>query len=260
MTAATTIVQVTGTEGLLSIVPTALGFHPTESLVMVCLTGPRHQVGPTCRVDLTDCAQQPNEIGRRFAEVAGRHAHEVALIVYSDRATHDAIATIAAAIGADTPCGEIIHVGNEPQQLDAHVAAETAGAGRAVLANRDELAASIAYVAHAPAGAYTGLLTELRTPKTRDHYLGTIINDPNALATLIDASRAVTDTAPHAADVLALLAAVAYRRGDGALAQCALTRAAAAQPGHRLTLLLQACLDAGIHPDELDTLADAPRA
>ncbi len=260
MTAATTTVRVAGTEGLLFIVPTALGFHPTESLVMVCLTGPRHRVGPTCRVDLTDCAQQPGEIGHRLAEAARHYADEVALIVYSDHTTHGAIATIAAAIGADTPCEEIIHVGNKPQQLDARVAAETAGAGRAVLANRDELAASIAYDAHAPAAAYTHLLTELRTPQARDHYLGTIINKPTALATLIDAARAASTTTPHAADVLALLAAVAYRRGDGALAQCALTRAATAQPDHRLTLLLQACLDAGIHPDQLATLADAPRA
>jgi hypothetical protein len=52
-----------------------------------------------------------------------------------------------------------------------------------------------------------------------------------------------------------VLAVVAYRHGDGALAQVAVDRCLAAEPHHRLAHLLLAIMAAGLHPDELVTLS-----
>lgn len=57
-------------------------------------------------------------------------------------------------------------------------------------------------------------------------------------------------------NLCAVLAATAYRFGDGALAQCALDRAEAADPDNRLVRLLRVAATTGIPPGELDTLAD----
>ena len=62
------------------------------------------------------------------------------------------------------------------------------------------------------------------------------------------------DQAPQLCSVLAV---VAYRHGDGALAQVAVDRCLAAEPHHRLAHLLLAIMAAGLHPDELATLSKA---
>ncbi len=77
------------------------------------------------------------------------------------------------------------------------------------------------------------------------------------LAVLVQVVRLVG--APVDAPTCALLAWVAYGSGDGALANIALDRALAAQPEHSLGLLLRACLDAGLPPDELRDVARATR-
>jgi Domain of unknown function (DUF4192) len=66
---------------------------------------------------------------------------------------------------------------------------------------------------------------------------------------------------PEAAEPAALLAVSALLRGDGALANVALDRAAQAWPGHRLTRLLRMAADAAIRPDRLrEWLAGGPAA
>ena len=52
----------------------------------------------------------------------------------------------------------------------------------------------------------------------------------------------------------AALAVIAYRKGDGALAQVALDRALHSDPAHRLAHLMLAVMAAGMHPSDLDTL------
>lgn len=64
---------------------------------------------------------------------------------------------------------------------------------------------------------------------------------------------------PDDAAVCALLAWVAYVRGDGALANVALDRALASRADHSLATLLRACLDAGLPPDDLRDVARATR-
>jgi hypothetical protein len=62
---------------------------------------------------------------------------------------------------------------------------------------------------------------------------------------------------PSDAHVCALVAWVAYARGEGALANVALDRALAGQPDHSLALLLRSCLDAGLPPGEIRSMARA---
>jgi hypothetical protein len=61
--------------------------------------------------------------------------------------------------------------------------------------------------------------------------------------------------APERAEPAALLALVAYLRGDGALAGVALDAALAACPEHSLSALLRAALDGGLPPEVLRTVA-----
>lgn len=60
------------------------------------------------------------------------------------------------------------------------------------------------------------------------------------------------------ADLCAVLAGVAYRSGDGALAHCALDRALDAEPSHRMSILLRSAIDAGLPPSALDVLVNIP--
>ncbi len=57
-----------------------------------------------------------------------------------------------------------------------------------------------------------------------------------------------------ATPILSILALVAYRNGDGALANVALDRALAVEPDYRLAVLTQEFIAHGVHPTELDSL------
>jgi hypothetical protein len=59
---------------------------------------------------------------------------------------------------------------------------------------------------------------------------------------------------PLAPPLCSVLAMVAYRHGDGALAQVAVDRCLLAEPEHQLAHLMIAIMSAGIHPDELDAI------
>ncbi len=90
----TTTVRLSGRRGLLAAVPAMLGFHPQESLVMICLSGPRRRVGPVIRVDLDDPAGAGSSGAdspvSQFRAHARRYSDEVALICYTDRAGRSA--------------------------------------------------------------------------------------------------------------------------------------------------------------------------
>ena len=60
---------------------------------------------------------------------------------------------------------------------------------------------------------------------------------------------------PLAPALCSVLAMVAYRHGDGALAQVAIDRCLLAEPEHGLAQLMIAIMSAGIHPDELERIA-----
>ena len=85
----TTTVRLSGRRGLLAAIPAMLGFHPQESLVMICLSGPRRRVGPVIRVDLDDPTgagpSGPDGPVSQFRAHARRYSDEVALVCFTDR-------------------------------------------------------------------------------------------------------------------------------------------------------------------------------
>ena len=80
-----------------------------------------------------------------------------------------------------------------------------------------------------------------------------LTREQELLSLLVQVARQVV--APADAPVCTLVAWTAYARGDGALANVALDRALAGQPDYSLALLLRSCLDGGVHPDEVRSLA-----
>lgn len=80
-----------------------------------------------------------------------------------------------------------------------------------------------------------------------------LTREQELLSLLVQVARQVVP--PDDAPVCTLVAWTAYARGDGALANVALDRALAGSPGYSLALLLRSCLDGGVHPDEVRSLA-----
>jgi len=77
-----TPIRVSGPAGLLAVVPTMLGFHPSNSLVLMCLSGGRRRVGPVARVDLPPGHDRP--LAAQLTSHALRHADEVVVISYQE--------------------------------------------------------------------------------------------------------------------------------------------------------------------------------
>jgi len=331
--------KVSGPQGLLAVVPTMLGFHPRESVVMLCLRGPRRRVGPVARVDLPPGRDRP--LADHLAEHACRYADEVVVISYQTARRRppflDELLGRLAAAGVDVMDAIVVRDGRArpalnremershpgipvPDGNDPQVQALTAAgalAGRTVLADRDELRRSIAgptgdRLAIAERGidaAAAGRLPDIPATDEIDDGAGDphrVPGLPADISALVEHSlRRFSDTgraAPEIATALAVLvndvvvrdaviaraviemerpwlpmliaaagwtpddqapqlcsvlAVVAYRHGDGALAQVAVDRCLAAEPGHRLAHLLMALMAAGMHPDELVMLSAA---
>lgn len=69
---------------VLGCLPYQVGFHPTESVVVVCLHGPRRRGGLTMRIDLPAPAFEP-ELARQLADRAFRADADAAIAVcYTD--------------------------------------------------------------------------------------------------------------------------------------------------------------------------------
>jgi hypothetical protein len=143
-----------------------LGFHPTNSLVLMCLSGDRRRIGPVARVDLP--AGHDRAMAKQLTRHARNHADEVAVISYQDgrqrppflddvlmeldRAGVEVMDAIVVRGGRARPARnaaiEGVHAGIPvPGASDPQVAALTAAgamAGRSVLQNREQLRRSIA--------------------------------------------------------------------------------------------------------------------
>lgn len=343
-----TRIKISGPAGLLAAVPNMLGFHPTDSIVLMCMTGERNALGPVARVDLP--RGRDRGLVRHLTGTALTHADRVAVACYPRRRRRPVILDdlldelIYAGIGVLTTL--VVHAGRvweaptpgslrlaDSQPVPGHqhptaraLAAANALTGRVVLADRAELRASIAgprgdkrrvaeqavaeviqgRPADLPEAAVVRPLESgtgragLRLPMAaaalpervdrlvdcalaqvskggvvdariaaelaiacldravRDGVLvrGLFELDPTWLAMLISCAAWTTDDL--AAGICAVLAAVAYRHGDGALAQVSIDRCLAAEPGNRLAHLLLATMSAGVPPDVLDQLLVPP--
>ncbi|MET0865061.1 MAG: DUF4192 family protein, partial [Nakamurella sp.] len=161
-----TPIKVSGPAGLLAAVPPMLGFHPSNSLVLMCLSGNRRRVGPVARVDLP--AGHDRAMAKHLTAHARNHADEVVVISYQetrsrppllddllaelDRAGVPVMDAIVVRGGRVRPgisaAVERVHPGVPVPDADdpqvAALAAAGALAGRSVLASRDDLRRSIA--------------------------------------------------------------------------------------------------------------------
>lgn len=93
------------------------------------------------------------------------------------------------------------------------------------------------------------LLVRLQDLQVRDFALGSVT--PAKLALYFDALRWLMRIAPqgYVAPVATLFAAIAYEKGDGALAQRAIDRALDDSPNYALATLLRQVFNAGYRPD-----------
>lgn len=76
------IIRATQTRDLVAAATTALGFTPTDSLVVMCLRGPRHRVGLTMRADLA-ALDDPGAAATITKQVR-QHADATVLLVFTD--------------------------------------------------------------------------------------------------------------------------------------------------------------------------------
>ena len=248
----TITVGVSGPDALLSTLPALIGFHPTESVVLVCVTGSRDRVGPVVRVDLPTTPQNTAAAVAVLADIAAQHADRLILAVYTD--THDQFdtAAVATALARVRPVIDVLTTGNAPRPVHTEVSAALALRGRGVLTDRDALARS---VAHDPrVGAPGALLAEFTDTHGRDALISRLVPDPDAVAQLVGLIQATPDTDPRVPDVCAALAILAYRYGDGALARVAVDRSRRIDPDHRLTELIDQLITVGVPPAALDDL------
>ena len=353
-----TPIRISGPAGLLAVVPSMLGFHPTNSLVLMCLSGGRRRVGPVARVDLAKGHDRAT--AEHLANHARLHADEVVVISYQDSRRRppmlDDLLSALARAGIDVMDAMVVRGGRVRPALNAamerahpgvpvpdaddpqvrQLAAAGALAGRTVLSDRDQLRRSIAgprgarlaqarrHIDEAAAGRLPNIgdsppddSPAAETPHggrpdqaattgdSREHVLriGPIPDEIECLTeralrqisatgeVTVEVATALvvmlTDTSVRdtvmiravaeidrpwlpmliasatwtpdalAAPLCSVLAMVAYRHGDGALAQIAVDRCLAAEPRNSLAHLMIAIMSAGVRPEELERIARA---
>ena len=330
-------IRLDGPRGLIAAVPSVLGFHPTDSLTMMCFTGERSTLGPVARVDLPR-GRDPRLV-RFLTGTALTHADQVAILCYPRRryrpAILDDLQTELRRAGITVLTVLVVHGGrawptpvpgplrlvdslpvpgpDDPTVRD--LAAASVLEGRVVLTDRDQLRASIAgprgrrrrEVERAISTVTRGRTRPLPEPPDRNpdgpafagdedvpplperlHRVidwalaqvgetgavdaelaaelavaclqtpirdGVLIRallerDQTWLAMLIACAAWTPDDL--AAGICAVLATLAYRQGDGALAQVSLDRCLLAEPGNTFAPLLLTALSAGLPPEILD--------
>lgn len=84
-------IRLSGPAGLLAAVPHLLGFHPDNSIVLMCMSGDRNALGPVARVDLPP--DRDPAVVARLTGTALTHADRVAVICYPERRRRPAILT-----------------------------------------------------------------------------------------------------------------------------------------------------------------------
>ena len=158
----TTTIRVTSPADLLALVPSVLGFHPEDSLVLVCLGG----ASLHARVDLPTGAEECAAVAEVLLQAVARNGGDrVLLVAYTDDhgAAQDAVtAVVDAGTGAAEVAGAVradgsrwfrlavpshpVPVGDPgtPYDLSCHpLTARAVLGGRVTLGNRAELARTL---------------------------------------------------------------------------------------------------------------------
>src|SRR5918994_4953061 len=79
-----TVVRISGPADILGVLPHRLWFHPTESLVVICLEGPRRRDRLVMRLDLADERHDDAVVADVVRRVQHVGASGAALVCYSD--------------------------------------------------------------------------------------------------------------------------------------------------------------------------------
>ncbi|MBC7374483.1 MAG: DUF4192 domain-containing protein [Frankiales bacterium] len=175
MTSATRpVARLTSPADIVGVIPSLCGFVPQESLVAISLLGPRKRVGLTMRFDLGWVVDDPVAAAQEVAARLSLDAAErVVLVVFSDADGDGGLAWVGLVDAVQDACeqqemlleeavlvargrwwsylcsgaccpAEGTPIGVEPSEALRLVEAEQVLHGRAVLASRSELAASVA--------------------------------------------------------------------------------------------------------------------
>lgn len=248
----TTTVRLNGRDDLLAAIPGVLGFHPQNSLVLICLGGDSgFRLGRVIRVDLDGAA----DTAWQLADLAAKHAARVVLAVYADSDAVYDIADLVTAVSSRVEVLDVLEVSNDPQPEHLGLAAEYAAAGRTTMRSRADVLASVQHRRGVASELAEPFLARITSLAARDRLLAELISDTASnLPLLIAALQATPNTDLRLADLAAATAMVAYRHGDGALAQVALDRVFAVTPVHQLASLLMQAISVGIEPAMLDEI------
>jgi hypothetical protein len=86
---------------LVELVPYLLGFHPTESVVVLAMTGPRNEIGFRARADIVSDDREAVALVRHLTDVLVRNeAEAVAVVIYPPDDWPGDVATLQAAFEA----------------------------------------------------------------------------------------------------------------------------------------------------------------
>lgn len=259
-------VHIKGDADLLSVIPVLLGFHPSDSVVLACLKRGTNRVGPVARVDLSAYRMDPVSLADQLVSMASRHADEGILLFYGTETDPAGFDKMLASRGMAII--NTVFVDNGPHEPHERLHAETVGAGRIVAASRQAVRDLVEYNGSEEIiPGRISMATAMCDAGLRDEYLAANIgNAKEVLPHVLAMCRRVTDPAADAspaktamvANLCAVAAILAYRTGDGALAQMCLDRAVRINPLHRLAHLMMTIMSIGIRPDELDMLVQGP--
>jgi hypothetical protein len=283
----TAAIRLTSPADIVAAVPHLCGFVPTDSLVAIALQGKR--IALTMRFDLA-AEGLAEELVRRVRHV---DATSTVLVLYSSSGDWE---PLVAGLRTRLDVVEALHVRDErwtsflcssasccpptgtPVVGSDLLAAVSAYEGRAVLRDRAELVRSLAtptqpLALDAPPASLAEFRDQLGVPvgpcaaalvvalqdrRVRDEVaLLALDHDEALLALLLELARRCS--APSDVPVCTLIALVAWLRGDGALANVALDRALAGEPGCTMALLMRAGLDAQLPPSAVRSWLRATR-
>ena len=194
-----TAVKLSGQSEAVGAVAAMLGFHPTDSVVVLCLTGPRRRVGPVMRVDLVN-GQIPAALAEQFARHVQSYADEAMVITFTDPEADTAPDTAALVAALSKVCSvlDVVDAANTPHPVPEQLLAVNVLHGRAVLADRNALARSVEHTPTAHPADPT-ILAAMGTVAGRDQWLVEHGADPAAVPALVAAIQATRDTDPRLA-------------------------------------------------------------
>lgn len=258
------IYRVSGRDGVLSMIPVILGFHPTDSLVLITLGPGGRRVGPLQRVDLTYYWQDADQLAEQLASTATRHGDSCILVFYGLQVDPLGLDDLLA--DYQLPVNEVFFTDNTPHELHPALHAEVVAAGKVIADDRDAVRARVEFFAAAePGGDDQALLFAMADAASRDKYLAENMSAAaDVLPHILATCRRVTDPAPGAspakvamvANLCAVAGILAYRTGNGTLSQVCLDRARRIDPSHQLTALMTMTMQLGSPPADLDGIVE----